>query len=468
MLFSSMTFVFLFLPIVCTLYLISRKEFRNYILLISSIIFYAWGEPKYLMIMILTILINYFGALLLDHSKSEHTRKIWLTLAVIADLGILFYFKYFNFVMDNINNIFSMDIQFIDVILPIGISFYTFQAMSYLIDVYRHDVPAQHDLYKLALYITLFPQLVAGPIVKYHDVDEQISEREVSFDKVSYGVKRFIIGLSKKMLIANTLGAVADKIFIQQANAFGPTIAWIGAIAYSLQIFYDFSGYSDMAIGLGSIFGFKFLENFNYPYISKTITEFWRRWHISLATWFKEYLYIPLGGSRVSKSRNILNIFIVFFATGFWHGASWNFVVWGLWNGLFNIIEKLTGWDKREGGKILTIIKHIYTLLIVVIGMVIFKTENLTYALDYIKNMFGLLNSEKSAYKLIYYVDTIEILAFIVAFLCAMPIFQNILTTKYKTKFRYAMVNAWIMILFLLSSAWIAASTYNPFIYFRF
>ena len=468
MLFSSMTFVFMFLPIVCTLYLISRKEFRNYILLISSIIFYAWGEPRYLMIMILTILINYFGAILLDRAKSERTRKLWLTLTVISDLAVLFYFKYFNFVMDNINTVFAMDIKFIDVILPIGISFYTFQAMSYLIDVYRHDVPAQRDLYKLALYITLFPQLVAGPIVKYHDVDEQISNREVIFDNVSYGVKRFIIGLSKKMLLANTLGAVADKIFTQQADAFGPTIAWIGAIAYSFQLFYDFSGYSDMAIGLGSIFGFKFLENFNYPYISKSITEFWRRWHISLSSWFKEYLYIPLGGNRVSKTRNIFNIFIVFLATGIWHGASWNFIVWGLWHGLFNIIEKLTGWNKKEGGKLISFTQHIYTIFIFIIGWVMFRAENLTYALNYIKNMFGLIHTEKSAYKLIYYIDTIEVIAFVVGILCAMPIFKNILTTKYKTKFRYAMVNVWIMILFLLSSAWIAASTYNPFIYFRF
>ena len=334
MLFSSMTFVFMFLPIVCATYLLARKELQNYILLIASVIFYAWGEPRYLAIMFLTIIINYVGANYISRSKNPLHRKLLLAITIVADLSFLFYFKYFNFVMDNINAAFNANLTFIDVVMPIGISFYTFQALSYVVDVYRGEVQVQKDIYKLALYICLFPQLIAGPIVKYHDVAEQISDREVTFDKVAYGVKRFIIGLSKKMLIANTLGAVADKIFTQPVEQFDAFTAWIGAIAYSFQLFYDFSGYSDMAIGLGSIFGFKFLENFNYPYISKSITEFWRRWHISLSTWFKEYLYIPLGGNRVSKARNYFNLFVVFLATGFWHGAAWNFIFWGLWHGL--------------------------------------------------------------------------------------------------------------------------------------
>lgn len=297
MLFSSMTFVFLFLPIVATLYFLSRRELKNHVLLVASIVFYAWGEPDYLAIMIATIIINWAGALCIEKYRKK-ARSI-LSCTICADLSFLFYFKYFNFVVENINALCSADISLIDVVMPIGISFYTFQAMSYLIDVYRREAQAQRDLAKLALYITLFPQLVAGPIVKYHDVADQISNREESSEKAVYGIKRFIIGLAKKILIANTLGAVADKIFSQPVEQFNALTAWIGAIAYSFQLFYDFSGYSDMAIGLGAIFGFKFLENFNYPYISKSITEFWHRWHISLSTWFKEYLYIPLGGNRV-------------------------------------------------------------------------------------------------------------------------------------------------------------------------
>ena len=348
MLFSSMTFVYLFLPIVCAAYLLARKGLQNYILLVASILFYAWGEPRYLAIMFLTIIINYVGAVYIDRSHKNKHRKILLALTILLNLSFLFYFKYFNFVMDNINAAFDAQFNFIDVVMPIGISFYTFQALSYVVDVYRGDVKAQRDIYKLALYICLFPQLVAGPIVKYHDVAEQIDERDVTFDKVVYGVKRFIIGLAKKMLLANTLGAVADKIFAQPVEQFNALTAWIGAVAYTFQLYYDFSGYSDMAIGLGAIFGFKFLENFNYPYISKSITEFWRRWHISLSTWFKEYLYIPLGGNRVTKKRNMLNLFVVFLATGIWHGAEWTFVIWGLWHGAFIIFEKVTGWHKKR------------------------------------------------------------------------------------------------------------------------
>lgn len=285
MLFSSMTFVFMFLPIVCAIYLLVRPEIKNYVLLIASMLFYAWGEPRYLAIMILTIVINYFGAYFI--SRSNHHKKYILAATIIANLSFLFYFKYFNFVMRNINDAFDAQFNFINVIMPIGISFYTFQALSYVVDVYRGEVKVQKDIYKLALYISLFPQLVAGPIVKYHDVAEQIDNRTITFDKVNYGVKRFIMGLAKKMLIANTLGAVADKIFAQPVEQFDVLTAWMGAFAYTFQLYYDFSGYSDMAIGLGSIFGFKFLENFNYPYISKSITEFWRRWHISLSTWFK-------------------------------------------------------------------------------------------------------------------------------------------------------------------------------------
>lgn len=467
MLFSSTTFIFLFLPIVSATYLLARKEIRNNLLLLASLFFYAWGEPRYLLIMLLTILINYVGANYISRSKNERHRKILLVLSIIADLGCLFYFKYFNFFIENLNNITHLNLHFIDVVMPIGISFYTFQAMSYLIDVYRCDVKAQKSIYNLALYITLFPQLIAGPIVKYHDVEEQISNRDSTFEKVSYGIKRFIIGLSKKMIIANTLGVVADQIFSAPAQSLDTPTAWLGAITYSLQLFYDFSGYSDMAIGLGSIFGFKFLENFNYPYISKSITEFWRRWHISLSTWFKEYLYIPLGGNRVSKNRTYLNLLIVFLATGFWHGAAWNFIVWGLWHGFFIVLEKITGWHKMETKNIFHLcLKHLYASLVFIIGWVMFRAENMTYAFHYIQNMFGLTKIAKLQH--INGLDMQSGVILVVALVCATPIFHKMLDIPYKHKILRSLVNIWLMILFIISLSIIANATYNPFIYFRF
>lgn len=465
MLFSSMTFVFLFLPIVFALYWLSRKELRNYVLLLASILFYAWGEPKYLMIMLFTVVINYFGAILID--KHQRHKKLILIGTILTDLGFLFYFKYFNFVMNNVNFIFGADIPFLEVIMPIGISFYTFQALSYVIDVYRNDAKVQRDIKKLALYICLFPQLVAGPIVKYRDVDAQIDNREERFDKIVYGVKRFIIGLAKKMLLANTMGAIVDKIFILPVTEFGALTAWVGVIAYTFQVYYDFSGYSDMAIGLGAMFGFKFLENFNYPYIAKSISEFWRRWHISLSSWFKEYLYFPLGGSRVSKARAYFNLFIVFLATGIWHGAEWTFVLWGLWHGVFIMLEKWTGFHKKEGGLALTITQHFYAMMVVLLSRVLFRADTVSYAWQYFKNMFGFIPNHNITYSLGYYVGNIEILAFIVATICSVPLFRNI-ASPIKNKYMHIMVNLWIVVLFFVSVAAIAASTYNPFIYFRF
>lgn len=466
MLFSSISFIYVFLPAVCFLYLITRKELHNPILLIASIIFYAWGEPRYLAIMLATIMVNYLGALLIE--KYPLKKKLTLTLTIAANLGFLIYFKYFNFILGNINALLHTNIDFIKVVMPIGISFYTFQAMSYLIDVYRGECKAQKDIYKLALYICLFPQLIAGPIVKYHDVAEQIDSREVNFEKVDIGVKRFIIGLAKKMLLANTMGAIADKIFVQAPDTFTPLVAWIGSFAYSLQLFYDFSGYSDMAIGLGLIFGFRFMENFNYPYISKSITEFWRRWHISLSTWFRQYVYIPLGGNKISPNRTYINLAVVFFLTGLWHGASWNFIFWGLWNGFFIILEKMTGWHKETDKPFINFLKHIYTIFIFVLGWVMFRADNMHYAAIYLKNMFGLVKVHDIAYGISYYGDTVEILTFIIAVICAMPVFSKILEIKQERKILRSIVNIWLIILFILSTAAIAASTYNPFIYFRF
>ena len=467
MLFSTMTFVFMFLPIVLVLYLVTKKELHNPILLISSIIFYAWGEPKYLAIMLLTILINWLGAIGVDKFKNH--KKLVLALTIIANLGFLIYFKYFNFLIDNCNNIFHSHIDPLNIVMPIGISFYTFQALSYVVDVYRGDCNVQKDIYKLALYICLFPQLIAGPIVKYHDVAEQIDSREVNFGKVDLGVKRFIIGLSKKMLIANTMGAIADKIFIQSPDTFSPLVAWIGSIAYTFQLYFDFSGYSDMAIGLGLIFGFKFLENFNYPYISKSITEFWRRWHISLSTWFKEYVYIPLGGNRKGKLKTLRNLGIVFLLTGIWHGAAWNFVVWGIWHGFFIIIEKIINikeFEQKHTQKWVRFLQHIYCIFAFLIGWVMFRSETMSYAWQYIKNMFGLVRVHDISYGMGYYIDNFEIIIFVCAILCSMPLFNKLLEVK--NKFGRTLINIWLLILFILSAATIASSTYNPFIYFRF
>lgn len=464
MLFSSVTFIFVFLPIVCTTYLLIRPDLRNYVLLLASILFYAWGEPRYLIIMFASILINWAGAVLVDKYRAK--AKLILVLSVLADLSFLYYFKYFNFTIENINALFHTNIYFVKVVMPIGISFYTFQAMSYLIDVYRKEVEVQHDIYKLALYITLFPQLVAGPIVKYHDVAEQINKRTITFDKVAYGVKRFIVGLGKKVLIANTLGAIADKIFDLPFAQLDCLTAWFGIVSYTLQIYYDFSGYSDMAIGLGSIFGFKFLENFDYPYISKTIGEYWRRWHISLGTWFKEYLYIPLGGNRVSKNRNLLNLWIVFLTTGFWHGAEWTFIIWGMWHGFFIVLERMTNLAKRGENWKFSTLKHIYTILVLVLGFVFFRSPSLTFAGHYFESMFGF--GGVAEYGLSYFADRMDRIIFAISILCCFPIFKGMLQIKAECKVLRGFVCIWLIFIFWLSCASIAASTYNPFIYFRF
>ena len=469
MLFSSMTFLFVFLPIVLFLYLVTKKELHNPILLLASIVFYAWGEPKYLAIMLISILVNYFGAIAIDKYNSH--KKLALISTIVVNLGFLFYFKYFNFLAENINNIFHSNFQLIDVLMPIGISFYTFQALSYVIDVYRGECKVQKDIYKLALYICLFPQLIAGPIVKYHDVSEQIESREVNFDKVNEGVKRFIVGLSKTVIIGNTLASIVDKIFVQDPHTFSHSIAWLGSIAYSLQLYFDFSGYSDMAIGLGLIFGFRFMENFNYPYISKSITEFWKRWMISLSTWFKQYVYSVLGGNRGTKQHTIRNLAIVFLLTGIWHGAAWNFVIWGIWQGLFIIIEKIVNIKEIEAKYTdiqFKVIQHIYCILIFIIGWVIFRAKDMKYAFEYIRNMFGLMNinNEDIAYGFSYYAQTYEILIIIIAILCATPIFSRIKNVE--NKIAKSAINVGLLLLFILSASMIASNTYNPFIYFRF
>lgn len=463
-----MTFLFVFMPLVMAVYFLSKKEIRNYVLLIASIIFYAWGEPRYLAIMIITILVNYAGAILLDKHYSSRQRLWIVSLTIVLDLSFLFYFKYFNFVVDNINGVLATDFQLLDIIMPIGISFYTFQAMSYLIDVYRREVPAQKDVYKLALYIVLFPQLVAGPIVKYHDVCEQIDNRTIEFKNVIIGFKRFITGLAKKVLIANTLAEVVDKIFAQAPENLTTGVSWLGAVAYCLQLYYDFSGYSDMAIGLGLMFGFRFLENFNYPYISKSITEFWRRWHISLATWFKLYLYIPLGGNRKGAVRTYWNLFAVFLVTGIWHGAAWSYVAWGIWNGIFIVIERFFGLDKDKNDRwYVSAAKHVYAFFAIVWGMIIFRAESLSYAYEYICRMLH-IDVTKHLPDYDYGVNNKFAIMLIVGLICAMPVCRNLIYIKYEHKVQRTLVNIWLFLLFFWSTISLAASTYNPFIYFRF
>ena len=482
-----MTFIFIFLPLVIALYFLVNQKLKNIVLLIASVIFYAWGEPKYVAILLLTIVIDYFGAIIVDKEENQKKKLILLWSVILLNLSVLIYFKYFNFLIDNINLLFRTNIDFIKVIMPIGISFYTFQALSYVVDVYRKEVKAQKNILNLALYIVMFPQLVAGPIVKYHDVEDQIENRTTDFNMITTGSKRFICGLAKKVLIANTMGAIADKIFLQPFDTFTPLTAWIGAFAYSFQLFFDFSGYSDMAIGLGLIFGFKYLENFNFPYISKSISEFWRRWHISLSTWFKQYIYISLGGNRLGLKKTCINLGIVFLLTGIWHGANWTFIVWGIWNGIFIIIERLIKTPPEKCSFMVKISqicnnlanieqyhakffvefsKHFYTILIFIIGWVIFRADTLTYAVGYIKNMFGLVNVHDVAYALPYYVDNMEIIMFAVAILLSMPFCRNLLYSE--NKVLRPIMNIWLIVLFVLSSASIAASNYNPFIYFRF
>lgn len=466
MLFSSMFFIYAFLPLLLVVYFMTKEEHRNGVLLASSLIFYSWGEPNYLVIMLLTIAVNYYAALFIERHRG---RGFWILVgAILVNLSFLGYFKYFNFFVDNINHVAGTNFEFIKVIMPIGISFYTFQALSYVVDVYRQDVPAQPEFSKVALYISLFPQLVAGPIVKYHDVAEQISHRKSEPEMFYRGVRRFIIGLAKKVLIANNMGLVADKVFSAPVEQVDTLTSWIGAVCYSLQLFFDFSGYSDMAIGLGMIFGFRFMENFNYPYISSSITEFWRRWHISLSTWFKQYVYIPLGGNRVSTRRMYFNLLVVFFVTGFWHGAEWTFIVWGMWHGLFIVIEKITGWHKSEGSLLLRIFRHSTTLFIVLIGWVFFRANDLAHATAYLKNMFGFVEHTYLPFGPAYFYDNIQIIAFVAGILFSLPA-AKLITERFEDRFWFRpFYNVGLLALFALTSVFLAANTYNPFIYFRF
>lgn len=397
-----------------------KTVLQNYWLLFVSLVFYLWGKPKYIVILMASMLINYCGARLVDWAKLRNQLKVALSITVAANLLLLYYFKYFNFSVEMLNDLFKADIQINEVLLPVGISFFTFQGISYVIDVYRKDVPVQKSFSKFAMYISMFPQLVAGPIVRYKDIAREIDNRSVSLDDFTDGIQRFIIGLSKKVIIADTLAVTADSIFGVSPSNNSLSVAWLGIICYSLQIFFDFSGYSDMAIGMGRMLGFHFIENFNYPYISKSITEFWRRWHISLSSFFRDYIYIPLGGNR---KHTYLNVAIVFLLTGIWHGAAYTFVLWGIWHGIFNIIERLLREkQKADGAKkdtgLMTFGKHVYTLLVVMIGWILFRADSVSHAGQYILSLFGLQQAGMPGFELMWYLDrwTLLILVFSVVF----------------------------------------------------
>ena len=387
MVFSSLNFMFVFLPIVFGIYFISPRKIRNFILFIASLVFYAWGEPFYVVLMLFSTILNFVYGALVQKYKGKTSAKWILASSVVLNLGILGFFKYTDFFIGNINAWFGTSIPLLNLTLPIGISFYTFQMMSYVIDVYRGDAAAQKNFVSFGAYVALFPQLVAGPIVRYTTIADQLDNRRENTDMFAYGIKRFVTGLAKKVLLANTIGQVWTQISAMEVSSMSVVGTWIGALAFTFQIYFDFSAYSDMAIGLGYMLGFKFLENFDYPYISKSITEFWRRWHISLGTWFREYVYIPLGGNRKGLVRQIFNLLIVWFCTGFWHGASWNFLIWGGYYGVLLIIEKL--FLLKVLKKIPAFFSHVYTLFFVVIGWVIFGFDDMTKGWEYLKGMFG-------------------------------------------------------------------------------
>jgi len=475
--FSSPIFLFGFLPLALLFYYASPSSLKNSILLLISLVFYSWGEVFYILVMIASIISNYIIGVLIGNSinKSDsiNSSYLFLTLGVLINVAILVSFKYTNFISDNINLLLHQlnfsSINIAPIHLPLGISFFTFQAISYIVDVYRKEAAPQKNIFNLALYIALFPQLIAGPIIRYHDIYKQIIGRTHSIELFASGITKFIFGLSKKMLIANPLGLVADNVFSLTNSDLTMPLAWIGILAYSLQIFFDFSGYSDMAIGLGRMFGFRFLENFNYPYISTSLREFWKRWHISLSTWFRDYVYFSLGGSRVSTFQVYRNLFIVFCLTGIWHGASWNFLIWGLFHGVFLACEH-AGFSSVLN-KAWRPIQHLYLLLVVIISWVFFRAATLSQAIDYLFSMINLANFQTSDFQYAQIITNESIYAFIIGLIFSTPLFTQVKQTsltQYKLSPQLISKILLPSSLLILSIFKVASSTYNPFIYFRF
>ncbi|MEI3390834.1 MAG: MBOAT family O-acyltransferase [Clostridia bacterium] len=463
MVFSSITFLFYFLPIVLIIYYLIPNKYKNIVLLISSFIFYFYGEPKNIYIMILSILATYIFGILIDKYKKTKYSKIFLILSIFINIGLLIYFKYADFIIKNINLWLSNKIDLIHVILPIGISFYTFQLISYIVDVYRGEAKVQKNIIKLATYISLFPQLIAGPIVRYTTIENQLENREYNMKNFSIGVRRFIIGLGKKVMIANVMGNLINIFLVSDEKSV--LFYWLYAIALMIQIYFDFSGYSDMAIGLGKMLGFDFPENFNYPYIATSITDFWRRWHISLSSWFRDYIYIPLGGNRVSKLKWIRNIIIVWMLTGLWHGAEWNFVIWGLYFGVLLIIEKvfLLKWLQ----KIPKVISRIYTLFIVMISFIIFNGEGISTILENIGGLFKFVSIPLITNESMYYLKS-YIIVIILGIIGATPICKNILTNEKLKKIVNILEPIYLLLIFIICTSYIVDGSFNPFLYFRF
>ena len=472
MVFASAIFLFLFLPITIIGYFLIKPKYRNFWLFIMSLVFYAWGGLIYAILFIFSAYINFLFGIWME--KNRRRKKLILSLSIVWNLGILAYFKYSSFILLNLQAVIqifipSFKINIVSVPLPIGISFFTFQIMTYVIDLYREEIKVQKKFINLGLYIMLFPQLIAGPIVRYIDIEKEINNRKVDINLIDEGIKRFILGLGKKIFIANIMGTWADTVFNTPLEKINTPLAWLGIFGYTMQIFFDFSAYSDMAIGLGKIFGFHFLENFNYPYISRNIQEFWRRWHISLSQWFKDYLYIPLGGNRKGEIRTYINLLTVFFLTGLWHGASWNFIFWGIFHGLFLIIERLG--LKKFLEKIPKILQHFYTMIIVIIGWVFFRSNSFIFALKYLKKLFipNFIYMESFFVEL----ETLKLFIALCAIVFSTPIvpkLRNVLLNNiFKNKFCYEIFRNFIYIIFfLLSVIFLAGSNFNPFIYIHF
>ena len=458
MVFSSILFIFRFLPIAMGIYFLTPKKLKNLSLLILSLIFYSWGEPRYFLLMIASIFVDYFISINIEkNNKNKKIKILLLAISIIFNVGILFFFKYINFFIENINSIFNMSLNNVKITLPLGISFYTFQTMSYTIDVFLGKVKAEKNIINFGAFVCLFPQLIAGPIVKYIDISKELKNRDINLDEIQEGIRLFILGLGSKVLIANNIGSLWNEVETMGFNNISTILAWMGIIAFSLQIYFDFNGYSLMAIGLGKILGFNFPNNFNYPYESRSITEFWRRWHITLGQWFKQYVYIPLGGNRLGRARTYFNLFIVWFLTGFWHGASYNFILWGLYffiliciekNGLLNLLNKHK------------LISHIYTIFFILVGWILFAVIDLNQIINFFKKMFIFNAGNEWIYYLRNYIITYNIAI----------IFSTSFLKKIYNKFvKSNIVDTIILItIFLLSIAYLVDSSYNPFLYFRF
>ena len=466
MLFSSIPFLYYFLPVFLLFYYVTPKKFKNPVLLLASLVFYGWGEPSFVFLMVLSILSGYLFGLGIEKFRGQKGSMVCMISALLVSFGFLAYFKYANFFISNFSAVTGISVPLLKVVLPIGISFYTFQLVSYILDVYWGKVPAQKNFITLATYIVMFPQLIAGPIVRYTDVEKQLTERTITFDKIAYGIRRFAFGMGKKILIANVLGEFAAAFHVTDEKSV--LFYWGYAIAISLQIYFDFSGYSDMAIGLGSMLGFTFVENFNYPYISVSATEFWRRWHMSLGSWFRDYVYIPLGGSRCSKARHFFNIFVVWMFTGFWHGAEWTFIVWGLYFGILLVLEKtllLKFFEKYKW------IGHVYLLLFVIISFVIFDANGLGAAGAHIASMFGFGGLPFATGVTVYYLKSYLVMFFL-AIIGATPLpkllVEKAMAKPALSKMIQIAAPVVMVLLVFVSTAYLVDGSFNPFLYFRF